>query len=101
MWQKYVAKLQEIEKTWTGPIMPSSDLKLGKAELFKPQRVHLHKHQELLYDCISPYLYNGKNTAAVVSKHHQCHNETGSTITAEYREAYLPPKAGRLLNLQH
>lgn len=54
MWQKYVAKLQEIEETCTGPIMPSSDLKLGKTELFKPQRVHLHKYQELLYDCISP-----------------------------------------------
>lgn len=36
MWQKYVAKLQEIEKHCTGPTMPSSDLKLGRAESFKP-----------------------------------------------------------------
>lgn len=36
MWQKYVAKLQEIEKPCTCLIMPSSDLKLSKAEFFKP-----------------------------------------------------------------
>lgn len=92
MWQKYVAKLQEIEKPCTGPIMPSSDLKLGKAESFKPQRVHLHKYQELLYDCISSYLYNGKNPAAEASKLHQCHRETGSPITAGHKYAHLPPK---------
>lgn len=36
MWQKYVAKLQEIEKHCTGPTMPGSDLKLGRAESSKP-----------------------------------------------------------------
>lgn len=56
MWYKYVAKLQEIEQHCTGPIVPGSDLKLGKAESFKPQRAHLHKYQELLHDYISSYL---------------------------------------------
>lgn len=81
--------------------MPSSDLKLGKAESFKPQRVHLHKHQGLLYDCISSYLYNGKNPAAEVSKLHQCHRETGSPITAGHKYAYLSPKAMMTLKPHH
>lgn len=47
MWQKYVAKLQEIEKHCTGPIMPSYDLKLGSAQSALPWRAHLHKYQRL------------------------------------------------------
>lgn len=81
MWQKDVAKLQEIEKHCAGPIMPGSDLKLGGAQSALPWRAHLHKYQGLKMTALALIFKMARTQQPKPALSH-CHRERGSTRIA-------------------